>query len=97
MSNFPGLKWDLINVTVNGTTDTEITYTTPVRSFFLKSRNDTTLYLRKTNNGSNFVTFIPGQTIRSEVLIGDSNWASASIGFIRSDASTDVVEGYVIY
>ena len=96
--NFPGKNWDIINVTVNNTTDTEITFDSPIKSFFLKSRNNTTLYLRKTDGGTNFVTFPSGQILNSEIFLGKNNMTMASIGFIRTDsAGGDVVEGFVIY
>ena len=96
--NFPGKNWDIINVTVNNSTDTEITFDSPIKSFFLKSRNNTILYLRKTNNGTNFITFPSGQILNSDIFLGKTNMTVASLGFIRTDAAGgDVVEGLVIY
>ena len=96
--NFSGKNWGIINITVNNTTDTEITFDSPIKSFFLKSRNSTTLYLRKTDGGTNYVTFQPGLILDSEILLGQTNWSQASLGFMRTDnAGGDVVEGIVIY
>ena len=98
MNGFPGRNWGIINITVNNSTDTEITFDVPIRSFFLKSRNGTTLYLRKTDGGTNYVTFAPGLVLDSEIILGQTNWSQSSLGFMRTDnAGGDVVEGIVIY
>ena len=93
-----GRNWDIINVTLNNTTDTEVTYPFLIKAFFLKTRNGTTLYLRKTNNAANFITFPSGQILNSELILANSNLTLASLGFWRTDnVSGDIIEGYVIY
>ena len=98
MNFFPGRNWNIVNITVNNITDVEITFDSPIRSFFLKSRNGTTLYLRKTSGGTNYVTFAPGLILDSEIILGQTNWSQSSLGFMRTDnVNGDIVEGVVIY
>lgn len=89
---------DVINVDVNGSGDTEITYVRPVRNFVLKSRQGNTLYYRSSSGATKYFTLLPGEKIDGKVLLADLNWKTASLGFIRTDAGvTDTVEGLVSY
>lgn len=89
--------WDIINTDVNSA-DTEITYPRPIRNFVMKSRQGNTLYYRRTLSGANYITFLPGQTIDSRILLANAGLTSASLGFIRTDAGvTDTVEAMVTY
>lgn len=88
---------DVVNVDVNGT-DTEITYVRPVRNFVLKSRQGNTLYYRASSGSTKYFTLLPGEKIDGKVLFADSNWKTASLGFIRTDAGgSDTVEVLVSY
>ena len=97
MSHYPGQDWDVINTTVNAATDTEITYTRPVRSFYHRSRNNVELQLRKTNNGTPWLTITPGEKPEWQIILHSTNADSASLGFIRSVGAGDVVETIVTF
>lgn len=90
--------WDILNTAVSGVSDTEITYTRPVRNFVMKSRGQQTLYYRRTNAATNYITFLPGQTIDSRILLANAALSSASLGFVRTDSGvTDTVETIVTF
>ena len=92
-----GTKLDAINVDVNTATDTEITYTVPVVSFALKTRGGNQFQWRATNNAAAYFSFDLGEKMESKALLSGANYASTSLGFIRSVGGNDTVEVLVSY
>ena len=96
MTNYPGSDWDIINTSVTST-DTEITYNRAIKAFAHRSRNGNTLQLRRQTTDVSFLTIIPGADPDFMVIITNSSATQASLGFIRTEGPTDVVETIVIY
>ena len=92
-----GTKLDVINTAVNTTTDTEITYTVPIVSFVMRTRNSNQFQWRASDGASSYFSFDAGEKFESKVLLMTANYASASLGFVRTVGSDDTVEVIVSY
>jgi hypothetical protein len=92
-----GTKLDVINTAVNTSTDTEITYTVPIISFVMRTRNSNQFQWRPTDGAASFFSFDAGEKFESKVLLMTANYASASLGFIRTVGSDDTIEVIVSY
>lgn len=92
-----GTDWDVINVSINGS-DTEITYTKPIKTFTFKSRSGVALQWRRTDNGTPYITINPGEKLATELILTNAGASAASLGFVRTDdGSSDTLEAVVTF
>lgn len=88
---------DVINTAVNTATDTQITYTVPIKSFVMRTRNGNPFQWRSSNNGSSFFSMDSGERLESKVILMSGNYASSSLGFVRTVGSDDTLEVLVSF
>ena len=92
-----GTDWDIINVSITGS-DTEITYTKPVKTFAFKSRSGVGLQLRRTDGAAAYILINPGEKASTEVILTNSSASASSLGFVRTDdGSADTLEAIVTF
>ena len=92
-----GTKLDVINTAANTATDTEITYSVPIISFVLRTRAGNAFQWRPTDGAASYFSFDAGEKFESKVVLMTANYASASLGFVRTVGSDDTVEVVVSY
>lgn len=95
--NLVGTNWDVINQSLNSTI-AEVTYVRPIKDFWFRMRNDSTVYHRRLASDTKFVTIQGGVMPDKKVILSDANAAGASLGFFNLDTgNTDTIEIYVTY
>lgn len=97
-----GDNYDIKHVTVNSTTDTEITFTRPVKSFKIRELNaQVHLELRRTENATYWDPIFPGEAVTFPITIGNrggSTAATYNLGWIRcKDAPSATAVIFVTY
>lgn len=95
--NFVGQNWDVVNQVLNSTI-AEVKYTRPIKDFWFRMRNDSTVYHRRRLADASYVTIQGGVMPDKKVILSDANAAGASLGFFNLDANgVDTIEIYVTY
>ena len=92
--------WDVITeISVNGSTYTEITYTKAIKSFTIKTRQKGAFRWKRLTTDTKYFSIDPGQIVDSKILLTDKNYASSSMGFVllEDPNATDTIEGIVYF
>lgn len=94
--NLVDKDWDIINQDL---TDVfaEVTYVRPIKDFFFKARNGSTILHKRRMADTKYMTLDPGVMPDKKVLLSDANAAGASLGFFATATGTETLEVYVVF
>ncbi len=87
-----GQDYEIRNITLSSTDDTEVDFNEQVNSVVIRCRTEVDMQFRKTDNNGNYFTIPAGSSLTLDVNVTDKAQGGFIFGFLRAASGTPVAE-----